>query len=151
MTSDKPLTLIVRKKEEHLPLPRYESSGAAGMDLKAFIKNDIAIPPFGRAKIPTGLFLEIPSGYEGQIRSRSGLAINKGVCVLNAPGTIDSDYRGELEVILINLGEETFVVKDGDRIAQMVIAPFVQASIKEADTLSETERGSLGFGSTGIK
>jgi dUTP pyrophosphatase len=120
------------------------------MDLRAFIGGDIVIPPLGRAKIPTGLFMEIPSGYEGQVRPRSGLALRSGVTVLNSPGTIDSDYRGELEVILINLGAEPFTVKNGDRIAQMVISPVLRADIAEAETLSETKRGGGGFGSTGI-
>ena len=142
--------LRVKIKEEGIKLPKYESSGAAGMDIMAFIGQDLTIPPMGRAKIPTGLFMEIPIGYEAQIRPRSGLAYNKGVTVLNSPGTIDSDYRGELEVILINLSGESFVVKNGDRIAQMVISPVVRASFSKAELLSETERGSGGFGSTGI-
>ena len=143
--------LRVRKKEERVSLPAYESPGAAGMDLKAFLEGELEIPPMGRAKIPTGLFLEIPAGYEAQIRPRSGLADKKGVSVLNSPGTIDSDYRGELGVILVNLGNEPFTVKSGDRIAQMVISPLVRASVVEAELLSETERGIQGFGSTGAK
>ena len=151
MTHESTLVLRVRKKEESIPLPRYESSGAAGMDVRAFLGAEIGIPPMGRAKIPTGLFLEIPEGYEAQIRPRSGLADKKGISVLNAPGTIDSDYRGELEVILINLGDESFTVKNGDRIAQMVISPLVRVSVMEAELLSQTERGTGGFGSTGAR
>jgi dUTP pyrophosphatase len=141
--------LRVKKKNEKVPLPKYETGGSAGMDIRAFIPSDLAIPPMERVKIPTGLFLEIPEGYEAQIRPRSGLASKWGITLLNSPGTIDSDYRGELEVLLINIGSESFTVKNGDRIAQMVISPVVRASITEAERLSETERGSGGFGSTG--
>jgi dUTP pyrophosphatase len=124
------------------------------MDLRAFLAEDIAIPPLGRARIPTGLKMEIPEGYEGQVRPRSGLAIKFGVTVLNAPGTIDSDYRGNLDVILVNLGADVFTVKDGDRIAQLVIAPVSRAvlnvaSVEESE-LSVTARGGGGFGSTGV-
>jgi len=142
--------LRVKKKHEKVPLPRYETGGSAGLDIRAFIPSDLAIQPMERAKIPTGLFLEIPEGYEAQVRPRSGLALKWGITVLNSPGTIDSDYRGELEVILVNTGSESFTVKNGDRIAQMVISPVVRVSISEAERLSETERGSGGFGSTGI-
>jgi len=142
-------TIRLRKKAAGIPLPSYESSGAAGMDIRAFVQAEITIPPLGRVKIPTGLFLEIPQGYEGQIRPRSGLAARNGVTVLNAPGTIDCDYRGELEVLLVNLGVEPFTVKNGDRIAQMLISPVNRAVINEVEFLSETERGSGGFGSTG--
>ena len=144
------IPVIYIKKKEGALLPKYESSGAAGMDIRAFITEEVAIPPMGRARIPTGLFLEIPPGFEAQIRPRSGLAARQGVTVLNAPGTIDSDYRGELEVILINLGSGPFTIKNGDRIAQMVISPLVRPEISEAEILSETERGTGGFGSTGI-
>ena len=140
----------VRKKDARLALPRYESSGASGLDLRAFLSAELNIPPLGRAKIPTGLFMEIPQGYEAQIRPRSGLALRSGVGLLNAPGTIDSDYRGEVEVILINMGDEPFTVKNGDRIAQMVISPVIRAVLSEAELLSETERGTGGFGSTGV-
>jgi dUTP pyrophosphatase len=119
------------------------------MDLKAFIDAEVTIPPLGRAKVPTGLFIEVPRGYEAQVRPRSGLAARHGVTTLNSPGTIDSDYRGEIHVILVNLGAEPFTLKDGDRIAQMVISPVARASLIEAASLSETERGSGGFGSTG--
>ena len=142
--------LRVRKREAGLPLPRYESSGAAGMDLRAFVGTEVVIPPLGRARIPTGLFVEVPEGYEAQVRPRSGIADRNGVSVLNAPGTIDSDYRGEVEVVLINLGAEAFTVKKGDRIAQMIISPVVQIKVSEAGLLSETDRGTGGFGSTGI-
>jgi len=141
--------LRVKKKSEGVPLPRYETSGSSGLDIKAFIPSDLAIPPMGRVKIPTGLFLEIPEGYEAQIRPRSGLAFKSGITLLNSPGTIDSDYRGELEVILINTGSESFTVKNGDRIAQMVISPVIRVAVSEVERLSETERGSGGFGSTG--
>ena len=147
---ESPPLLRLRKKEAGIPLPRYESSGAAGMDIRAFIEAEITIPPMGRAKIPTGLFVEIPQGYEAQIRPRSGLAARQGVTVLNAPGTIDSDYRGEVEVLLVNLGDEPFTVKNGDRIAQMVISPVSRANFSEVKSLSETDRGNGGFGSTGI-
>ena len=144
------LVLRVRKRAPQAALPQYESTGAAGMDLRAFIDSEILIPPLGRMRIPTGLFMELPIGYEAQIRPRSGLAARSGVTVLNSPGTIDSDYRGELEVILINLGDESFTVKNGDRIAQMVISPVTRVVVSEAETLSETERGTGGFGSTGV-
>jgi dUTP pyrophosphatase len=144
-----PVPVRVKKKDGRVELPRYESPGAAGMDLKAFIDADVTIPPLGRAKIPTGLFIEVPAGYEAQVRPRSGLASRHGVTILNAPGTVDSDYRGELEVILVNLCAEPFTLKNGDRIAQLVISPVIRASLCEMDSLSETERGSGGFGSTG--
>ena len=148
--ADESVPIRVRKKGELVPLPRYESSGASGMDIKAFIDQELIIAPMGRAKIPTGLFIEIPAGYEAQIRPRSGLAYKRGITVLNSPGTIDSDYRGELEVILINLSNEAFTVNNGDRIAQMVISPVTRVLVSEAETLSKTERGAGGFGSTGI-
>jgi len=141
--------LKIRKGDSGAILPQYETEGAAGMDVRAFLSEDVRIPPLGRVKIPTGLFMEIPPGYEGQIRPRSGLAAKFGVTVLNAPGTIDSDYRGEVEVLLINLGSESFTVKSGDRIAQLVIAQVCKAEIEEPTTLGETKRGAGGFGSTG--
>lgn len=131
-------------------IPEYKTSGAAGADLCALVDSPITIPSGMFAMVPTGLFFEIPEGYEVQIRPRSGLAANYGVTILNTPGTIDSDYRGEIKVILINLGAVDFTVNSGDRIAQMVIAPVTQADFKLADNLSETERGAGGFGSTGI-
>jgi dUTP pyrophosphatase len=145
-----PVPLRLKKKEAAVTLPQYESPGAAGMDLRAFISSEVIIPPLGRAKIPTGIFMEIPPGFEVQVRPRSGLAVRSGITVLNAPGTIDSDYRGEVEVILINLGGEPFTVKNGDRIAQAVVSPVARAAVSEAELLSETERGTGGFGSTGI-
>jgi dUTP pyrophosphatase len=120
------------------------------MDIRAFLSSDMVIPPLGRAQIPTGLFLEIPPGFEVQVRPRSGLAVRRGVTVLNSPGTIDSDYRGEVNIILINLGSEPFTVQNGDRIAQLVLSPVCGAAIVEAESLSPTERGSGGFGSTGV-
>jgi dUTP pyrophosphatase len=145
-----PVVKII-KKDPNLPLPQYESEGAAGLDLRAWLTDgELVIPPLGRSVIPTGLCLELPPGYEAQVRPRSGLAAKFGVTTLNSPGTIDSDYRGEVRVILINLGGEVFTVHNGDRIAQMVIAPVSRALIEEAETLDETKRGSGGFGSTGI-
>jgi dUTP pyrophosphatase len=142
--------LKVVKKDPRVFLPAYESEGAAGLDIRAFPDGAVEIPPLGRARIPTGLFLEIPPGFEAQVRPRSGLAARCGVTVLNSPGTIDSDYRGELEIILINLGAETFTVQNGERIAQLVLSPVSRAAVMEAASLSPTERGSGGFGSTGI-
>ncbi|MCL2229619.1 MAG: dUTP diphosphatase [Treponema sp.] len=141
--------LKILKTHSDVTLPRYESEYAAGMDIRAYVENDTVIPPLARAKIPTGLRLEIPAGYEGQVRPRSGLAIKQGLTVLNSPGTIDSDYRGELEIILVNLGESDVTIKNGDRIAQLVIAPVVRAEIAEAQTLCASKRASCGFGSTG--
>jgi dUTP pyrophosphatase len=136
---------------EGLPLPRYASSGAAGLDLRAAIREDevIALKPFERRAVGTGLAIALPDGYEAQVRPRSGLALAHGVTCLNTPGTIDSDYRGEVKVILINLGERRFTVRRGDRIAQLVIAPVAQARWVEAQTLDETWRGAKGFGSSG--
>ena len=145
-----PPALKVVKTDPRVSLPQYESEGAAGMDLRAFLASDVTLPPLGRAKIPTGLKIEIPAGFEGQVRPRSGLALRSGLTVLNSPGTVDSDYRGDLEVILINLGAETVTIKDGERIAQLVIAPVCRARLEAAETLSATDRGSGGFGSTGM-
>jgi len=146
---EKPLIKVV-KAHPRVTLPQYESKGASGMDLRAFLDSDVTIPPLGRMKIPTGLKIEIPDGYEAQVRPRSGLAVKSGLTILNSPGTIDSDYRGELEVILVNLGVENVVIKDGHRIAQLVTAPVCRVIIEEADTLEETKRGGAGFGSTGV-
>ena len=134
-----------------LPLPSYETVGAAGMDLRAAVPVDapLAIAPGGRLAVPTGLVLEIPEGFEGQVRPRSGLALNHGVTCLNSPGTIDSDYRGEVKVILANLGAEPFIITRGMRIAQLVIAPVARAQIVEVTELTESARGAGGFGSTG--
>lgn len=132
-------------------LPAYETSSSAGMDVRANLTERIVLKPMDRALIPTGLFLEIPTGFECQVRPRSGLAYKKGITVLNSPGTIDADYRGEVGVILVNLSNEEFVVEDGERIAQLVFAEYVQAAWVPAEELSETERGQGGFGSTGVK
>lgn len=132
-----------------LPLPRYETQGAAGMDLMAALAADLVLQPGARAIVPTGLQIAVPPGHEGQVRPRSGLAAKHGVTVLNAPGTIDCDYRGEVGVILVNLGAEPFTVTRGMRIAQLLIAPFVQAAPVEVESLDDTARGAGGFGSTG--
>ena len=131
-------------------LPAYQTAGSAGADLKALLDEPVVIEPGNRALIPTGIALELPVGYEAKVRPRSGLAAKAGLTVLNAPGTIDSDYRGEVTVILINHGSEAAIVRNGDRIAQLVIVPVVQASFSPADALDSTERGSGGFGSTGV-
>lgn len=144
---------VLIKKLEHasdLPLPNYESVAAAGMDLRAAVTSPMVIKPGERVMIPTGLQMALPEGYEAQIRPRSGLAIRNGITMLNTPGTIDADYRGEVKVIAINHGDEEFVVKHGDRIAQMVIAPVTQFPVVEVSDLDETERGDGGFGSTGM-
>ena len=131
------------------PLPAYETAHAAGMDLKAFIAEPIILKPNSRALIPTGLFMEIPVGFEAQVRPRSGLAFKHGITVLNSPGTIDADYRGEVKVLLINLGTDDFEIKTGERIAQMVIAKHETAEWEITTELSETNRGAGGYGSTG--
>lgn len=133
-----------------LPLPSYETSGSAGMDLPAAITEPIVLESLERTAIPTGLQIAIPDGFEGQVRPRSGLAFRHGLTVTNAPGTIDSDYRGELKILLVNLGQEPVTIERGMRIAQLVIAPVVQASVLEVTTLDETVRGTGGFGSTGV-
>ena len=133
-----------------LPLPAYESPGAAGMDIAAAIDSDIVIAPGERIAVPTGLAMAVPAGHEIQVRPRSGLALRHGVTVANAPGTIDSDYRGEVMVLLINLGDDPFTITRGMRVAQMVVAPVIQASIAVARSLDTTDRGEGGFGSTGM-
>jgi dUTP pyrophosphatase len=133
-----------------LPLPAYETAGAAGLDLRAAIAEPIMLAPGERVLVPTGLAMQLPEGFEGQVRPRSGLALRHGVTVLNAPGTVDSDYRGEVSVVLINHGSEPFAITRGDRIAQLVIAPVSHARLSEVATLSETARGAGGYGSTGI-
>ena len=143
--------ILIKKLSKEVSLPKYETVGSSGMDLAAYINSDIKIDPGKTAIIPTGLTLSIPQGFEVQIRPRSGLAAKKKISVLNTPGTIDADYRGEIKVILINLGHETFIVEKGLRIAQMVVCPVVQAKLQEVDDLNETERGTGGFGSTGTK
>lgn len=145
----KKITIPTHFDEGSFP-PVYGSPDSSGADLKAHINHPVEIPPMGRALIPTGLSMAIPSGYEGQVRPRSGFALKKGITVLNTPGTIDSDYRGEIKIILINLGEEPVEIQNGDRIAQLVIAPVIQADFQEENDLSSTGRGSGGFGSTGV-
>lgn len=144
------MNIKIINKSNH-DLPHYETSASAGMDLRANLTEAVILQPLGRAIIPTGLFIELPVGIEAQVRPRSGLAAKKGVTVLNAPGTIDADYRGEVGVILINFGSEDFVVENGERIAQMVIAKHERADWNLVDNLSETARGEGGFGSTGVK
>ena len=135
--------------KSHHQLPAYETIQSAGMDLRANLEESITLQPMQRCLVPTGLFMALPAGYEAQVRPRSGLAIKKGITVLNAPGTIDADYRGEVCVILINLSNEPFIINDGERIAQMVIAKYEQVNWCEVDVLDETERGAGGFGHTG--
>ena len=132
-------------------LPRYETELSAGMDVRSFIQSPIILKPLERKLVNTGLYAQLEKGYEIQVRPRSGLALKKGITVLNSPGTIDADYRGEIKVILINLGKKSFIVEKGLRIAQMVLCPLVKAKIKEVETLDGTTRGSGGFGSTGVK
>ncbi|MGO7872794.1 dUTP diphosphatase [Rhizobium leguminosarum] len=146
------LNLIRLASGEGLDLPTYESKGAAGMDLRAAVDEaaPLTLLPGKRALVPTGFIFEIPEGFEGQVRPRSGLAFKNGITCLNSPGTVDSDYRGEVKVLLINLGEEPFIISRGMRIAQMVIAPVTQARVAEITAASETARGAGGFGSTGV-
>jgi dUTP pyrophosphatase len=132
-------------------LPAYETLGAAGMDLRANITEEIVLKPLQRLLIPTGLFIELPLGYEAQVRPRSGLAYKKGITVLNSPGTIDADYRGEISVLLVNLSQEDFTIENGERIAQMVIAKHEKIEWESVDILSDTQRGAGGYGSTGVK
>ena len=131
--------------------PRYETEQSAGMDLRANLDEPITLKPLERTLVKTGLFIALPKGYEAQVRPRSGLAYKKGITVLNSPGTIDADYRGEIGVLLVNLSNEDFVIEDGERVAQLVIAKHEQAEWLEVEILSETERGAGGFGSTGVK
>ena len=140
---------IVNKSKHQLP--SYETINSAGMDLRANIDEPVTLKPLQRSLLPTGLFIELPAGYEAQVRPRSGLAFKKGVTVLNTPGTIDADYRGEIKVILINLSDEDFIVNDGERIAQMIISAHEKAEWIEVDELLESERGAGGFGHTGVK
>lgn len=148
-----PVTLQLKRLDhgKDLPLPAYQSDLAAGLDLVAAVDSPLVLAPGKRALVPTGLSMALPAGFEAQVRPRSGLAAKHGVTVLNTPGTIDADYRGEVKVILINLGDDPFEIVRGERIAQIVIAPVLQAELTEVDILSETERGSGGFGSTGRK
>ncbi|MBE0649451.1 MAG: dUTP diphosphatase [Bacteroidales bacterium] len=138
--------IVNRSKHE---LPRYETQASAGMDLRANLDEPVVLEPLQRVLIPTGLYIEVPVGYEAQVRPRSGLALKNGISVLNSPGTIDADYRGEVRVILVNLSQDIYQINDGDRIAQMVIAAHVQAQLEEVEVLSETTRGAGGFGHTG--
>ncbi|TNF25743.1 MAG: dUTP diphosphatase [Deltaproteobacteria bacterium] len=137
------------ERDADLPLPRYMTEGAAGLDVYAALEAPLTLPPLGRALVPTGLALAVPHGYEVQVRPRSGLAARHGVTVLNAPGTIDSDYRGEVGVLLVNLGDAPVTLERGERVAQLVVAPVVQAHLVEVRALSETARGAGGFGHTG--
>lgn len=144
------MKIKVVNKSKH-PLPHYATTQSAGMDLRANLDESIVLKPLERTLVKTGIFMELPVGYEAQVRPRSGLAFKKGITVLNTPGTIDADYRGEVGVILVNLSNEEFVVEDGERVAQMVIAKHEQPSWEEVKELIETERGTRGFGSTGVK
>ena len=139
---------IVNKS--HHPLPHYATASSAGMDIRAYLAEPVELRPLERKLIPTGLYIALPEGYEAQIRPRSGLSIKHGISVLNTPGTIDADYRGEIGVILVNLSSELFIINDGERICQMVIASCTQAEWQPEDTLDETARGAGGFGHTGI-
>ena len=138
----------LRSSPDALPLPRYMTAGAAGMDLMADVVSPVELQPGGRALIPTGIAVEIPAGFEAQIRPRSGLALRHGVTLLNSPGTIDSDYRGEIKVLLINLGDRSYTVRQAERIAQMVVAPVVRAELRATVSLADSTRGPGGFGHT---
>ena len=141
----------IKKLSNEVLTPKYETPGSSGMDIAAYTEQDITINPGDKSIIPTGFSLSIPQGYEVQIRPRSGLGAKKSITVLNTPGTIDSDYRGEIKVILINLSKDKFIVKKGERIAQMIVCPVVQVQLEEVQELSATNRGAGGFGSTGAK
>ena len=141
--------ILVKKFDKNIKLPTYKTSGSSGMDLVAYIKNKITINPGKTAMVPTGIAVAVPKNYEIQIRPRSGLAAKKSISVLNTPGTIDSDYRGEIKIILINFSKKSFVIKSGDRVAQMVLCPVVKAKLLEVEKLPKTVRGKRGFGSTG--
>lgn len=143
------MQINIINKSNH-ELPKYETIASAGMDLRAHISEPIILKPLERTLVKTGLFIELPVGFEAQVRPRSGLALKKGITVLNSPGTIDADYRGEIGVILINLSSDEFVIENGERIAQLVIAQYQQAEFIEVNELSETSRGAGGFGSTGV-
>jgi dUTP pyrophosphatase len=144
--------LIVRiLKQNDFDLPKYETEGSSGMDLRANVEEAVTLKPFERYLVPTGISIEIPKGYEAQIRARSGLAVKRGISLVNGIGTVDSDYRGEIKVILINLGNEDFVIQKGDRIAQMVFAKVEIADVEEVKIIAESDRGSGGFGHTGVK
>lgn len=142
--------ILIKKLSKTAIIPKYETQGASGVDISANINEDLTLATNESILVPTGIAVSIPQGFEIQIRPRSGLAAKKGISVLNTPGTIDADYRGEIKVILINHGNEPFVIRNGDRIAQMVVCPIVQAKFEQVDELNDTERGSGGFGSTGV-
>ena len=142
--------ILIKKLSKTAIVPKYETQGASGVDISANINEDLTLATNESILVPTGIAVSIPQGFEIQIRPRSGLAAKKGISVLNTPGTIDADYRGEIKVILINHGNEPFVIRNGDRIAQMVVCPIVQAKFEQVDELNDTERGSGGFGSTGV-
>lgn len=144
------MNIKIINKSQH-SLPNYETIASAGMDLRANLTESVSLKPLGRAIVKTGLFIELPIGYEAQVRPRSGLAAKKGITVLNSPGTVDADYRGEIGVILVNLSNESFVIENGERIAQLIIAKHERAEWIEVEELSETSRGEGGFGSTGVK
>lgn len=144
------MEIKIINKSQH-PLPHYETDLSAGMDLRANLEEVITIPPLGRVLVKTGLFIELPAGYEAQVRPRSGLAFKKGITVLNSPGTIDADYRGEIGVILVNLSNDFFDIENGERIAQLVIAKHERIFWQPVEVLSDTDRGEGGFGSTGVK
>ena len=148
--NDKTMKVQIINKSKH-SLPQYATSSSAGMDLRANLDNPIVLKPLQRCLVPTGLYIALPEGFEAQIRPRSGLALKKGITLLNTPGTIDADYRGEIGVIVINLSAEDFIIEDGERIAQMVIARYEQAEWQEVEVLEDTERGAVGFGHTGVK
>ena len=142
--------ILIKKLSKTAIIPKYETQGASGVDISANINEDLTLATNESILVPTGIAVSIPQGFEIQIRPRSGLAAKKGISVLNTPGTIDADYRGEIKVILINHGNKPFIIRNGDRIAQMVVCPIVQAKFEQVDELSDTERGSGGFGSTGV-
>jgi dUTP pyrophosphatase len=142
--------ILIKKLSKTAIIPKYETQGASGVDISANINEHLTLATNESILVPTGIAVSIPQGFEIQIRPRSGLAAKKGISVLNTPGTIDADYRGEIKVILINHGNEPFIIRNGDRIAQMVVCPIVQAKFEQVDELSDTERGSGGFGSTGV-
>jgi dUTP pyrophosphatase len=144
-----PVIKVRRVRPSTLPLPRYQSAHAAGMDLLADIEGSLEVAPLGRAALPTGIALEIPVGFEGQVRPRSGRALEEGLTLINSPGTVDADYRGEIKVLLVNLGNAPIVIRPGDRIAQLVIAPVARAELVEATALEPSSRGGGGFGHTG--
>jgi dUTP pyrophosphatase len=143
--------ILIKRLSKNIPLPKYETDGSSGMDLAANIEEEIEIKPGESLIIPTGLAVSIPKNFEIQIRPRSGLAAKKQISILNTPGTIDADYRGELKIILVNFGQKSFKIEKGLRIAQMVVCPVIKATLKEVETLENTKRGGGGFGSTGFK